>query len=211
MIRPLAIDEMGMSGHHDCIPKLLELAQDDTTPGFTRAQSDRSVGTFARDRGLAVAAAHHGRTTALALSHPEELRIAAAQALMRIDAHMALEKLAPSGLDRKDLTLEPTDPEPNASVIRQRRYARLKLSRNLIADTTNLRENIGSRFRNSILVAASARAIGIWRPGSLLALKFTRACATSRRRPSCAARVRRPWRSNSSIWIWKNARDSANC
>ena len=57
-----------------------------------------------------------------------------------------MEKVAASGIDRKELTLEPTDPEANASVIRQRRYARLKLSRNLIAVTTNLREN----FRLSI-------------------------------------------------------------
>jgi len=35
MIRPLAIDEMGMSGLPDCIPKLLELAEDESTPGFT--------------------------------------------------------------------------------------------------------------------------------------------------------------------------------
>jgi len=57
-----------------------------------------------------------------------------------------MEKVAASGIDRKELTLEPTDPDPNASVIRQRRYARLKLSRNLIAATTNLREN----FKTSI-------------------------------------------------------------
>src|SRR5882672_7301756 len=35
MIRPLAIDEMGMSGQSSCIPKLIELAQNDAIPGFT--------------------------------------------------------------------------------------------------------------------------------------------------------------------------------
>jgi hypothetical protein len=86
---------------------------------------------------------------------------------------MALEKLASSGLDRKDLTLEPTDPDPNASVIRQRRYARLKLSRNLLAVTTNLREN----FRLSIPELNLGGGIGAGErhlaPGSLLTLKFS--------------------------------------
>ena len=58
-------------------------------------------------------------------AYPEELRIAAAQALMRVDSAGGHEKVAASGLDKKELTLEPTDPEANASVIRQRRYARL--------------------------------------------------------------------------------------
>jgi hypothetical protein len=105
--------------------------------------------------------------------YPSELRIAAAQALMRLDPTMALEKLNASGLERKDLALEPTDPEPNSSVMRQRRYARLKLSRNLIAVTTNLREN----FRLSIPELNLGGGIGSGErhlaPGSLLSLKLS--------------------------------------
>jgi hypothetical protein len=105
--------------------------------------------------------------------YPNELRIAAAQALLRVDQVVGMEKVAASGLDKKELTLEPTDPESNASVIRQRRYARLKLSRNLIAVTTNLREN----FRLSIPEMNLGGGIGSGErhlaPGSLLTLKFT--------------------------------------
>ena len=64
------------------------------------------------------------------------------------------------------------DPEANASVIRQRRYARLKLSRNMIAVTTNLREN----FRLSIPELNLGGGIGSGErhlaPGSLLTLKL---------------------------------------
>jgi hypothetical protein len=173
MIRPLAIDEMGMSGHHVCISKLLELAQDSTTPGFTRLKSVEALG---RLRATAASQLLQHMMEAKQLwrySHHDELRIAAAQALMRIDAPLALEKLAPSGLDRKDLTLEPTDPDPNASVIRQRRYARLKLSRNLTATSTNLRENIKLTIPELNLgggIGAGDRHLA---PGSILSLKFT--------------------------------------
>src|SRR5258705_5485454 len=35
LIRPLAIDEMGMSGRPECIPMLLALAENEMTPAFT--------------------------------------------------------------------------------------------------------------------------------------------------------------------------------
>jgi hypothetical protein len=173
LIRPLAIDEMGMSGHHVCISKLLELAQDHTTPGFTRLKAVEALG---RLRATAASQLLQHIMEARQLwrySHHDELRIAAAQALMRIDPSLALEKLAPSGLDRKDLTLEPTDPDPTASVIRQRRYARLKLSRNLAATSTNLRENIRLAIPELNLgggIGAGDRHLA---PGSMLSLRFS--------------------------------------
>jgi len=110
--------------------------------------------------------------------YPNELRIAAAQALMRVEPTMGMEKIAASGIDRKELTLEPSDPEANASVIRQRRYARLKLARNLIAVTTNLRGN----FRLSIPELNLGGGIGSGErhlaPGSLLSLKFSHGVRT---------------------------------
>ena len=166
-----------MSGHPVCIAKLLELAQDSTTPGFTRLKAIEGLG---RLRATAASQLLEHIMEAKQLwrySHSDELRIAAAQALMRIDPSLALEKLAPSGLDRKDLTLEPTDPDPNASVIRQRRYARLKLSRNVAAVSTNLRENIRLTIPELNLgggIGAGDRHLA---PGSMLSLKFTSRCA----------------------------------
>src|SRR5271154_146316 len=173
MIRPLAIDEMGMSGHPECIPKLLELAEDEATPGFTRVKAIEALG---RLRASAAAPLFQQMMEARQLwrwSYAEELRIAAAQALMRVDATMALQKLAPSGFDRKDLTLEPTDPDPNASVIRQRRYARLKLSRNLTASTTNLRDNIHLAIPELNLGGGIGSGDRHLAPGSLLTLRLT--------------------------------------
>jgi len=173
MIRPLAIDEMGMSGHPESIPKLLELADDDATPGFTRVKAVEALG---RLRASAAAPLFQRMMEGRQLwrwSYPEELRIAAAQSLMRVDATMALQKLAACGFDRRDLTLEPTDPDPNASVIRQRRYARLKLSRNLTASTTNLRENIHLAIPELNLGGGIGSGDRHLAPGSLLTLRLS--------------------------------------
>jgi hypothetical protein len=173
MIRPLALDEMGMSGEGACIPKLIELAQSDSTPGFTRIKAVEAIGRL-RASGASAVLQHILDTRQVwRWVYPNELRIAAGQALIRVDPSVGMEKVAASGIDRKELTLEPTDPEANASVIRQRRYARLKLSRNLIAVTTNLREN----FRLSIPEMNLGGGIGSGErhlaPGSLLSLKFS--------------------------------------
>jgi hypothetical protein len=172
LIRPLAIDEMGMSGQPDCIPKLVELAHNDHTPPFHRLKALEALGRLRASAASPTLQHIMDARQVWRWVYPTELRIASAQALMRIDPTMALEKLNSSGLERKDLTLEPTDPEPNSSVMRQRRYARLKLSRNLIGVTTNLREN----FRLSIPELNLGGGIGSGErhlaPGSLLSLKF---------------------------------------
>ena len=172
LIRPLAIDEMGMSGRPECISKLLELAENESTSGFTRVKAIEGLG---RLRGTAATPFLMRIMEARQLwrwQYPEELRVASAQALMRIDANTALDKLAPCGFDRKDLVLEPTDPDPNVSVIRQRRYARLKLGRNLLASTLNMREN----FRLSIPELNLGGGVGTGErhlaPGSLLTMKI---------------------------------------
>jgi len=173
MIRPLAIDEMGMSGQASCIPKLIELLQNDETPAFTRVKAVEALGRLRASGSSTVFQHVLDARQVWRWVYPNELRIAAAQALLRVDPTVGMEKVAASGIDRKELTLEPSDPDPHASVIRQRRYARLKLSRNLVAVTTNLREN----FRLSIPELNLGGGIGSGErhlaPGSLLSLKFS--------------------------------------
>ncbi len=173
LIRPLAIDEMGMSGQAICIPRLIELVQNDETPAFTRVKAVEALGRLRASASSALLQHILEARQVWRWVYPNELRIAAAQALLRVDQAVGMEKVAASGIDRKELTLEPTDPDPNASVIRQRRYARLKLSRNLVAATTNLREN----FRLSIPELNLGGGIGSGErhlaPGSLLSLKFS--------------------------------------
>jgi hypothetical protein len=173
LIRPLAIDEMGMSGQPECIPQLIGLVQNDDTPGFVRVKAVEALGRL-RASASSPLLQHILETKQVwRWVYPNEMRITAAQALLRVDKSMAMGMVASSGIDRRELALEPADPEPNASVIRQRRYARLKLSRNLVAITTNLREN----FRLSIPELNLGGGIGSGErhlaPGSLLSLKLT--------------------------------------
>jgi hypothetical protein len=173
MIRPLAIDEMGMSGDPLCIPQLMELASDDSLSGFTRVKAIEALGRLRAAAATAYLQQLMEAKQVWRWTYPSELRIAAAQALSKIDGILAMEKVAASGIDRRDLALEPVDPEANSPVIRQRRYARLRLNKNLTALTTNLREN----FKLSIPELNLGGGIGAGErhlpPGSLLTLKIS--------------------------------------
>jgi len=173
LIRPLAIDEMGMSGQPSVIPKLLALAQAPATSEYIRLKAIEALGRLRAAAASEVLQHILDARQVWRWQYPTETRIAAAQALSRIDPAMAMEKVSASGLERKDLALEPTDPEGAASAIRQRRYARLKLARNVQAVTTNLREN----FRLSIPELNLGGGIGSGErhlaPGSLLSLKIS--------------------------------------
>jgi hypothetical protein len=173
MIRPLALDEMGMSGQPVVIPKLVELAEQEATPPYIRLKAVESLGRLRASAGSEILQRMLDARQVWRWTYPAELRIAAAQSLTRIEPTLAMEKIAAGGIERKDLALEPLDPETTSSVIRHRRYARLKLSHNLTANTTNLREN----FRLSIPELNMGGGIGAGErhlaPGSLLTLKFS--------------------------------------
>jgi hypothetical protein len=172
LIRPLAIDEMGMSGQPEVIDKLMELATGADTSPYIQLKAVESLGRLRAAAASEILQKILDARQVWRWQYPAETRIAAAQALSRIDPAMAMEKVAASGIERKDLVLEPLDPDSVSSVIRQRRYARLKLSRNIIVTTTNLREN----FKLSVPELNLGGGIGAGErhlaPGSLLTLKF---------------------------------------
>jgi hypothetical protein len=180
LIKPLALDEIGMAGSPDAIPMMFDLASSDGGSPYIRLKAVEALGR------LRATAANPTLQTIMEArqvwrwQYPSELRIAAGQALLRTDPLVAMEKISAGGFDKKDLVLEPIDPEPNSTVIRQRRYARLKLSRNLVLTTTNLREN----FRLSVPELNLGGGIGSGErhlaPGTLITLKLSYGVRTIR-------------------------------
>ena len=173
LIRPLALDEMGMSGRPECIEKIQDLLQNDSVPGFTRIKAVEAAGRLRASVATPLLVQMLESKQVWRWSYPNELRIAAAQALQKLEPTMAMEKIGSSGLDRKELVLEPTDTDLNAPVIRQRRYARLKLSKHVIAITSNLRDNIKLTIPELNMGGGIGAAHRHLAPGSLLTLKIS--------------------------------------
>src|SRR5881394_1320957 len=96
LIRPLAIDEMGMSGQSSCIPRLIELLQNDETPAFTRVKAVEALGRLRASAASALFQHILDTRQVWRWVYPNELRIAAAQALLRVDPAVGWKRLPPA-------------------------------------------------------------------------------------------------------------------
>ena len=142
MVLPLALDEIGMCGDPETAPKLLRLAEGDILPQGPEYLRVKAIEALGRMR--ATAAAGHLRRfvetrKAFGWAYPEEIRTAAAQALVKLDPEWMEEFLPQAGLDAKVMALAPLDPIPGRDVVRHRRYRRVRLPRNVPAVITSAR------------------------------------------------------------------------
>ncbi len=147
MILPLALDEIGMCGDPDTAPKLLRLAEGELLPQGPEYLRVKAIEALGRMR--APAAAGHLRRfvearKAFGWVYPDEIRMAAAQALVKLDPEWMQSFLPQSGLDEKVLQLAPLDPIPERDFVRHRRYRRVRLPRNVPAVVTSAKGKYSS-------------------------------------------------------------------
>jgi hypothetical protein len=147
MILPLALDEIGMCGDPDTASKLLRLAEGEILQQASDYLRVKAIEALGRMR--APAAAGHLRRFVEARktfgwAYPEEIRTAAAQALMKLDPAWMQAFLQRSGLDQKVMALAPLDPIPERDFVRHRRYQRIRLPRNVPAVITSARGKYSS-------------------------------------------------------------------
>ncbi|MFZ0434307.1 MAG: PilZ domain-containing protein, partial [Candidatus Acidiferrales bacterium] len=142
MILPLALDEIGMCGDANTATKLLRLAEGEILMQSSEYLRVKAIEALGRMR--APAAAGHLRRFVEARktfgwAYPEEIRMAAAQALLKLDPAWMEAFLPQSGLDRKVMSLAPLDPIPDRDFVRHRRYRRIRLPRQVPAVITSAR------------------------------------------------------------------------
>ncbi|HUO35762.1 MAG TPA: PilZ domain-containing protein [Candidatus Acidoferrum sp.] len=133
---PLAIDEIGMCGDPATATKLLRIAEGEIIPQSSEYLRVKAIEALGRMR--APSAAGHLRRFLEARKtfgwvYPDEIRVAAAQALMKIDPEWMEEYLPQSGIDEGTLSLVPLDPIPDRDFVRHRRYRRIRLPRQVPA------------------------------------------------------------------------------
>ena len=133
-VLPLALDEIGMCEDAGAAAKLLQLAQADILPessDYVRVKAIEALGRMrAADAVGPLRKFVEGRR-ALGWMYPEEIRTAAAQALLKLDPEWMHDFLPHSGLHAEALAVAPLDPAPERDVVRYRRYRRVRLPRNV--------------------------------------------------------------------------------
>ncbi|HET7206138.1 MAG TPA: HEAT repeat domain-containing protein [Terriglobales bacterium] len=136
LVLPQAIDEIGMSGDTNAAPALMILAQ----PGDTEARSPliqlkavESLGRLRHPDAVPVLRNIIEAKKVWKWVHHRELRIAAAQALAKIDPRYSNQVVADNDLDPAEVAIAALDAQLGSSWVRQRRYERYVLNRSLSA------------------------------------------------------------------------------
>ncbi len=176
LIRPLAVDEIGLSGEQTADMRLLRIAEGDLPKDGTdylRLKAIEALGRLRTAGAEAVLRKIAEARKTFRWANPSELRVVAAQAMEKIDAEWVRTFLPQSGLSLAEYALEPLDADPNSSALRQRRYPRLRLEHPVPAMTTNLKENCHVEIPEMTLGGGIAVCEQSLHPGSVVVLKLT--------------------------------------
>lgn len=140
LVLPQAIDEIGMSGDRTAVPPLVVMAEAGETQGrspLVQMKAVESLGRLREQESIPVLRNLLEAKKMWKWANHRELRIAAAQALVKIDPRYGSQVLADSGLETAELAIAPLDAAPACPWVRQRRYERIVLPRTLSANISS--------------------------------------------------------------------------
>jgi hypothetical protein len=136
LVVPQALDEIGMSGDRSAVGPLLIMAKSGDAEGrssFLLLKAIESLGRLRDSEATSVLRELLETKKMWKWVHHREIRIAAAQALAKIDARYGSQILSDSGLEPGELAIAALDSAPACPWVRQRRYERIVLAKTLSA------------------------------------------------------------------------------
>jgi hypothetical protein len=175
LVMPLVIDEIGISADREALGRLLTIVDGDLPVGsgqYLRVKAVEALGRIPATESVAALKRIAGGKKVFGWTHSQELRIAALQALEKLDLAWAQEFLPKSGIENEDLTLAPLAILANSKFVRQRRHTRVRLRKPLTAVSTNLKENCRLEIKTASLAGGVATISRHLAPGTQVQLKL---------------------------------------
>ena len=169
LILPEAIDEIGMSLDRSASSSLIAMASSGEAanrPPFVQLKAIESLGRLREAEAVPVLRSIVEEKKMWGRTQHRELRVAAAQALSKIDPRYGAQVLAESGLESSDLAMNPLDPAPACPWVRQRRYERVILPKTFSAQLSSSWGKSNIVMREMSLGGGMARAMttSAWAP-----------------------------------------------
>ena len=175
LLMPLVIDEVGVTGDREALGRLLTIVDGDLPAGagpFLQVKAIEALGRIHAPESINSLRRVVEAKKMFGWQHPQELRIAALQALEKLDPEWAREFLPRSGLDKADLVLAPLEAVTNARFVRQRRHTRVRLQKTVVAVSTNLKQNCRMEIKTASLSGGVATIDRHMQPGTHVQLKL---------------------------------------
>ena len=136
LVVPQAVDEIGMSGDRSAVAPLIVLARSGDAEGrspFLQLKAIESLGRLRDSEATSVLRELLEAKKLWKWANHREIRIAAAQALAKIDPRYGSQILSDSGLEPSELAIAALDSAPACPWVRQRRYERIVLPKTMAA------------------------------------------------------------------------------
>src|SRR5712691_875766 len=175
LLMPLVIDEIGVTSDREALGKLLTLADGDLPPGggpYLRVKAIEALGRIqAPESGSTLKRLLEAKKV-FGWVQPQELRIAALQALEKLDRDWVREYLPKSGIDQEDFTLAPLEIPVASKFVRQRRHTRVRLRKTVRAVCTNLKESCSMEIKTASLTGGVATLSRHLTPGTQVQLRL---------------------------------------
>ena len=175
LVMPLVIDEIGVTADREALGKLLTIADGDLPPGgavYSRVKAIEALGRINAPEAVSTLKRIAETKKMFGWFHPQEMRIAAMQALMKLEPEWARDFLPRYGIERENLALAPLDVPVNSKFVRQRRHTRVRLQKPVKAVSTNLRENCFLEIKTASLNGGVATINRHVAPGTQVQLKL---------------------------------------
>ena len=134
LVLPEAVDEIGMSGDVTAVPPLIAMAKPGEAASrspYVQLKAIESLGRLRDAQAVDMLREILEAKKRFGFVHHKELRIAAAQALSKMDPRYSFQVMSDSGIETAELAIAPLDAAPACPWVRQRRYERMVLAKSL--------------------------------------------------------------------------------
>lgn len=175
LIMPLVVDEIGVTAEREALPRLLTIADGDLPAGggqYLRVKAIEALGRINAPESVTSLKRILEAKKVFGFARPQELRIAALQALLRLDPEWASAFVPRSGIERTGLALAPLAIPQSSKFVRQRRHARVRLHKPVKAISTNLKETCLLEIKTASLTGGVATSSRHLHPGTQVQLRF---------------------------------------
>lgn len=175
LIMPLVIDEIGVAADREALGRLLTIVDGDLPAGggpYLQVKAVEALGRIHAPESITSLKRVVEAKKIFGWAHPQELRIAALQAIMLLEPDWAREFVVKSGIDRSDLALAPLELTPNSKFVRQRRHTRVRLHKPVTAVSTNLKDGCRMEIKTASLSGGVATISRHLAPGTHVQLKL---------------------------------------
>ncbi|HET9399386.1 MAG TPA: PilZ domain-containing protein [Candidatus Acidoferrales bacterium] len=175
MLRSLAIEEIGMSGDLGLASQLFLIAEADgrsTLEDYMRLKAIEAIGRLRAPAGRELLQGFASDKRAWRRGWHDEIRIAAYQALEKIDPKWSKSEGPQLGFESWQLIQPALDPIPDAAWYRQRRYQRIRLDRPATAVATSDDAEIKLVIKNLSLGGGVGTSDRRLLPGTKVVLKI---------------------------------------